>query len=359
MPLIRRTIRLLLGLGVAATVFAGTSTIALVVTGQPAQAATGSDIANIAHAELGNGCAKYGSTPGTCNPDDPEWCADFARWVWRQAGVDYTTELNSFAVSFYSYGTRHNAIDADPQVGDAVVYADNTTWNSGQANHVNLVYAVNGSQIETIGGNEGNRVSFTNWFDWHNAATVIGAGPVRAFVHPVGVPGPNPGAVEQSEFADVDGDGRGDLVGISGANNDLTAYRNQGWGTPALVVGWDRASLVSGFGDASRTTFADIDGDGRADLIGVSGPNNDLTAYRNQGWNAGGGIVGWDRKPIASGFGPLWPLKFTDADGDRRADLIGISGPNQDMTAYRNQGWTAPNLIVGWDRQHVVSGFPA
>jgi hypothetical protein len=53
-----------------------------------------------------------------------------------------------------------------------------------------------------------------------------------------------------------------------------------------------------------QTRFADIDGDGRADLIGISGPNNDLTAYRNQGWSAANLIVGWDHKPVISGFQP-------------------------------------------------------
>jgi hypothetical protein len=169
--------------------------------------------------------------------------------------------------------------------------------------------------------------------------------------------GPGP-LVENSRFADIDGDGRADLIGISGANNDLTAYRNQGWSAAALIVGSDRASLVSGFGDASRTTFADIDGDGLADLIGVSGANNDLTAYRNQGWNAPGGtFVGWDRKHVVSGFGPLTAVKFADMDGDGRADLIGFSGANSDMTAYRNQGWNAAALIVGSDRKAIASGF--
>ena len=165
--------------------------------------------------------------------------------------------------------------------------------------------------------------------------------------------------VEQSEFADVDGDGRGDLIGISGANNDLTAYRNQGWGSPNLIVGWDRRALVAGFGDASRTTFADIDGDGRADLIGISGANNDLTAYRNQGWNgASGVIVGWDRQALVSGFGELTGLKFADIDGDGRADLIAVTGVNNDITAYRNQGWgAASGVFVGWDRRALASGF--
>jgi hypothetical protein len=168
---------------------------------------------------------------------------------------------------------------------------------------------------------------------------------------------PSTGVAEVSKFADIDGDGRSDLIGISGANNDLTAYLNQGWNSVELIVGWQRLSLVSGFGDASRTTFADMDGDGRADLIGVSGANNDLTAYRNQGNGPNGVFVGWDRKHIVSGFGPLTDVKFADIDGDGRADLIGASGVANDLTAYRNQGWGAPELIVGWDRKHIVSGF--
>jgi hypothetical protein len=165
------------------------------------------------------------------------------------------------------------------------------------------------------------------------------------------------GFVEQSRFADIDGDGRDDLIGISGANNDLTAYRNQGWNAPQVIIGNDRASLVSGFGDASHTAFADIDGDGRDDLIGISGANNDLTAYRNQGWNAPQVFVGNDRKTITSGFGLLTALKFADIDGDGRDDLIATTGVNNDVTAYRNQGWNAPTLLVGNDRASLVSGF--
>jgi hypothetical protein len=59
-----------------------------------------------------------------------------------------------------------------------------------------------------------------------------------------------------------------------------------------VVVGWDRKHVVRGFGDATLTTFADLDGDGRADLIALSGPNQDVTAYRNQGWGAADVFVG-------------------------------------------------------------------
>ena len=40
-----------------------------------------------------------------------EWCADFAAWVWKQAGADVTYQylngdLNSSAASFYEWGVR-------------------------------------------------------------------------------------------------------------------------------------------------------------------------------------------------------------------------------------------------------------
>jgi hypothetical protein len=107
----------------------------------------------------------------------------------------------------------------------------------------------------------------------------------------------------------------------------------------------------------ARWKLADIDGDHRADLVAASGPNQDLTAYRNRGWGAAEVIVGWDRKHLVSGFGPIAPLKFVDIDGDGRADLVAASGQNPDLTAYRNQGWTAADAFVGSDRNYVVSGF--
>jgi len=62
---------------------------------------------------------------------------------------------------------------------------------------------------------------------------------------------------------------------------------------------------------------------------------------------------------VASGFGPIAGVDFADLDGDGHDDLLGVSGANNDITAYRNQGWSAPALIVGWDRKAIASGFPA
>ena len=44
---------------------------------------------------------------------DEEWCADFAAWVWQQAGAEVTYalvpgDLNSNSASFYVWGVGHH-----------------------------------------------------------------------------------------------------------------------------------------------------------------------------------------------------------------------------------------------------------
>ncbi|HXW79800.1 MAG TPA: CHAP domain-containing protein, partial [Acidimicrobiales bacterium] len=68
---------------------------------------------------------------GNANLDE-EWCADFAAWVWKQAGVPVTYQyingdLNSSAASFYEWGvdkgTWHPLGSGYvPQPGDVAVY---------------------------------------------------------------------------------------------------------------------------------------------------------------------------------------------------------------------------------------------
>jgi hypothetical protein len=85
------------------------------------------------------------------------WCADFARWVWAQAGV--TTDasaLTAGAGSFYEWGlAQHESIKADkgtPAAGDAVVFFPPGALSS-YADHVGIVAGVNsGGTINLVNG---------------------------------------------------------------------------------------------------------------------------------------------------------------------------------------------------------------
>lgn len=84
------------------------------------------------------------------------WCADFAGWVWQQAGVAGLGGLNDLAQSFYQYGTDNGTTSNTPAVGDMVYYhADSESLSDTADDHVAVVVAVNGDgTIDTVGGNE-------------------------------------------------------------------------------------------------------------------------------------------------------------------------------------------------------------
>ena len=66
------------------------------------------------------------------------WCADFAKWVWRNSGLD-VSGLTAEAQTFYTYGQSHGTFHRTAQPGDAVVYSSSP---GGYADHVAVVTAV-------------------------------------------------------------------------------------------------------------------------------------------------------------------------------------------------------------------------
>ena len=101
---------------------------------------------------------------------DEEWCADFAAWVWKEAGalVDYQLApgyLNGNSASFYVWGTNHGTWHPvgsgyAPQPGDVAVYGLNT--EALTAVHVAVVTGDSGDPgaPDVING-DGDRTGFS------------------------------------------------------------------------------------------------------------------------------------------------------------------------------------------------------
>jgi PKD domain/CHAP domain len=139
-------------------------------------ATTGQKIAGIALSQIGVGitppspyfgivdCDPYSTLVGAQSPNadgcglnsgfnienqNEEWCSDFAKWVWQQAGVtvDMNT-LNAGSVSSYDWGLdQKENVTPDtgtPAVGDAVVFfPPGTITPATYADHVGIVTGIN------------------------------------------------------------------------------------------------------------------------------------------------------------------------------------------------------------------------
>jgi CHAP domain len=106
---------------------------------------------------------------GNANLDE-EWCADFAAWVWRRAGVPFTYQfihgdINSSAASFYEWGAAHGTWHSagsgyTPEPGDVAVYGLDT--KALIATHVAIVIAYKaGDRGPTAVNGDGDLTAFS------------------------------------------------------------------------------------------------------------------------------------------------------------------------------------------------------
>lgn len=143
------------------------------------------EAANSSHNhEAGTNCNYYSGALGVGTPcangwRTQEWCADFSRWVWGQAGAQ-TGGLNSQAISFQNYGNSHGTWHpgsslSGVQPGDIIGY---NFGGSTTDDHVGVVTSVSASTVTTVEGNYSDQVK---------ARTVTrGANGVSGYTHPVG-----------------------------------------------------------------------------------------------------------------------------------------------------------------------------
>src|SRR5262245_11355785 len=124
--------------------------------------------------------------------------------------------------------------------------------------------------------------------------------------------------IDQAQFADVNGDGRGDLV-FRGLDNRFWVSLSQGNRFDAAQL-WMQHGGSYAIGQAQ---YADVDGDGRADLIFEGGcpPGGGTECF----WvsRSSGAGFGAPESWVAHG-GPytLGRAQYADVDGDGKADLV-------------------------------------
>ncbi len=127
-----------------------------------------------------------------------EWCADFAAWAWRLAGVPVRYgfapgELNAGAASFYAWGVAHGTWHPAsggyrPRAGDVAIYGLSLGATASAA-HVAIVTARPAGRTgpDVVNG-DGDRTGFSvvdSGSDQERADTGEGGGaPLAGYVSP-------------------------------------------------------------------------------------------------------------------------------------------------------------------------------
>jgi hypothetical protein len=152
------------------------------------EAASSSQIVRVAESQLGQGENPPGSGCTIYGPCE-EWCALFAAWVWKKAGVPLpgSTAVYGYSGSLYTWAKEHGGktlpATARPSPGDAVFYG--TGPGQGESQHVGIVQHVYADgRLSTIEGNYANHVTLVGPFLPAQATSAGETAPIYGYVQP-------------------------------------------------------------------------------------------------------------------------------------------------------------------------------
>ena len=154
--------------------------------------------------------------------------------------------------------------------------------------------------------------------------------------------------------ADLDGDGKRDLV-VASLGTQEPSNARQGEVTLLLRRGREfvRRAAASGLGRVADVAVADLDGDGDLDLVagvfGWRGPGQVLALYQEPGLSFRPEVL--DQRDGCVG------LALTDLDGDQRPEVLALLAQEHEvLVAYRRgeEGWSAREL---YRAPHPAWGF--
>jgi hypothetical protein len=166
----------------------------------------------------------------------------------------------------------------------------------------------------------------------------IGTGTAINFTPPTElVTGNNPRGVA---IRDLDGDGRFDLVVANEGDASVSLFRNVGLIGDLSAASFEaRVDFVVG-SKPSAVATGDLDGDGRPDIVVLNSFNgiggNSISVLRNTA--APGPFNGFSLAPrvnLGTGAGPNG-LALADLDLDGRPDIVTANGGNSTVSVFRN-----------------------
>lgn len=157
-----------------------------------------------------------------------------------------------------------------------------------------------------------------------------------------------------SAIGDIDGDGKPDLVVVNSTANTVSIFRNTA-GSGNITAGSFAAKIdLPAGGGAQGVSIADLDGDGKSDLTVANLTDNTLSVYLNT--STTGNISFAAKITLTTGKGP-YGVTCADVDGDGRIDLICSNSTDNTVSVLKNVG-TAGSLLFSPKVDYTVGVTP-
>ena len=205
---------------------------------------------------------------------------------------------------------------------------------------------------ETVNG-------LTAYSDQPFLPTFLGSGQINSSSLSLAMTLPTGTGPSQVAIADLDGDGRPDLVILDGYVADISIYQNiSSNGVLAFAPRVVLPLTSAAWGNPGTVVVADLDGDGKPDIIALTPQSNLISIFRNVSLP---GIL------TTNSFGPRIDIPITtdvqglavqDLNGDGKPDLVTANGSSNTVSIFQNQS-TIGNISFVAPVNFAVGNYPS
>ena len=132
---------------------------------------------------------------------------------------------------------------------------------------------------------------------------------------------------------DIDGDGKPDVVLTSESTNEISLFHNV---SASGSIAFEPVVTLSTGNVPVGVIMADIDGDGKADLVVSNEGDSTFYVYRNTSTTGSLSISSYAAPVIFPLAGRSFELAASDIDGDGKLDIVIARGDESTVSVFRN-----------------------
>jgi len=168
-------------------------------------------------------------------------------------------------------------------------------------------------------------------------------------------------------LGDVNGDGKADIIGFGTSNVRVSLAQDNGYFAPTMLFAHDNYAISDGWSTQNQypRMIGDVNGDGRADIIGIWSNDVRVSLGRTDGTFTPGTILAHSNYAYNDGWTSQnqYPRTVGDVNGDGRADLVGFWSNNVYVSLGQTDGTFSATMILahsnysyndGWTSQNVL-----
>lgn len=154
-------------------------------------------------------------------------------------------------------------------------------------------------------------------------------------------------------ISDLDGDGRPDLVIDNQNDNTISVLKNTG--SVGNIAFATQITYNTG-GVPYDVAVGDLDGDGKPDIVVPDNSDNTVSVFRN---TSAGGVFSFDVPVVLPAGNFPATVKIADIDGDGKLDIIVANGGGNTFSVFRNISPGIGNIFFASGLDFAAASFPS